>query len=85
MSVDRLAWKPGDVNVSQCVFCVHKLAGAICTAFPSKIPDVILLNRHDHHYPYPGDHGIRFQDKATAKSSLADGLRKRLGRIIGKG
>ena len=32
-----------------------------CKAFPAEIPPDILLWRHDHHEPYPGDNGIRFE------------------------
>ena len=34
-----------------------------CNAFPDGIPKEISLNQHDHHQPYPGDHGIRFEPK----------------------
>lgn len=50
-----------DVTVSQCAVCKHKdSARATCAAFPSGIPDVILLNRYDHSNEYPGDNGIRY-------------------------
>lgn len=32
-----------------------------CDAFPNGIPQKILEGRMNHHAPYPGDHGIRFE------------------------
>lgn len=61
----RFGYGPNDtVVVSQCIGCRHKRPnGAFCDAFPDGpgIPDAILRNRHDHHEPFPGDHGVRFE------------------------
>jgi hypothetical protein len=54
---------------SQCVECRHLQPGFRCDAFPEGIPWSILLNKHDHREPYPGDHGIRFK----AKFKMVDG------------
>jgi hypothetical protein len=55
---------PLEVHKVQCNDCVHLKRGtATCDAFPDRIPDDILLGRHDHTEPYPGDHGIRFEPK----------------------
>jgi hypothetical protein len=53
-------------NTPQCYACVHLDREASfnpmrCDAFPDGIPVPIQANKHDHSKPYPGDHGIRFE------------------------
>jgi hypothetical protein len=56
----------------QCLRCTHFLGrvdGVLaCTAFPAPdgIPYPIKHNEHDHHNPYPGDHGVRFEPKTDS-------------------
>jgi hypothetical protein len=64
MNVDsgrKFLWKRGDISFPQCLSCVHSLPWARCKAFPHGIPQDILSNQHDHHKPYPGDHGVLFE------------------------
>jgi hypothetical protein len=55
----------------QCVRCKHLDHGTLqCPAFGDEpIPDDIQLNLSDHRYPYPGDHGILFEERHPSASS----------------
>lgn len=63
MKENRFVGIQENYNVSQCIYCKHKLNNDACKAFPEKIPDAILLNKVSHLKPYPGDHGVRFEVK----------------------
>ena len=39
----------------------------ICTAFPNGIPDEIWRGENKHTKPYPGDHGIQFEQSYAAE------------------
>jgi len=51
----------------QCLRCSHIKMNAkvfpICKAFPKRIPDKILSGNFDHTKPYPGDNGLRFEER----------------------
>lgn len=49
------------VVIPQCFYCKHYEGNYRCAAFVEGIPDKILVNKHDHREPYPGDNGIRFE------------------------
>jgi len=52
------------VSTPQCLNCKHIHEGLrTCDAFTLAIPDAIYTNEHDHHEPFPGDSGIRFEPK----------------------
>lgn len=47
-----------------CTACAHldrTAESQTCAAFPEGIPEEIWTNQHDHHTPYPGDQGVRFE------------------------
>jgi hypothetical protein len=44
-----------------CWKCRHFREDITCKPFPQGIPWQILTSKADHHQPYPGDQGIRFE------------------------
>jgi len=55
-----------------CFWCRHRHPGPdeTCNAFPEGIPDEIWNGVHDHRSPFPGDHGIQFE-QMTAEEEAA--------------
>ena len=50
-----------------CLTCKHfrRVDGAsvlVCDAFPERIPVAILSSEDNHLTPFPGDHGIQFEE-----------------------
>jgi hypothetical protein len=43
---------------------------ASCAAFPTGIPDTILIGGFDHRRPHDGDHGVRFALRPGAGAEL---------------
>ena len=52
---------------AQCADCANfegpYRTGYHCQAFPNGIPKAILDGLFDHEMPYPGDHGVRFEEE----------------------
>jgi hypothetical protein len=46
-----------------CLVCKHYLKAQRCEAFPTRIPQSILIGRYDHRRKFEGDQGIRFEPK----------------------
>lgn len=66
---------------SMCLACAHldrESEQATCSAFPEGIPEEIWTNRHDHHQPYPGDEGIRFQIQAIKTGEAETSRRQKV-------
>jgi hypothetical protein len=57
-----------------CSFCAHgdESGARRCAAFPGGIPLPIWLGENDHRQPYPGDHGIQFEQWKEAASEASE-------------
>lgn len=56
--------------IAPCVLCKHmhvekllKGQGMTCAAFPDGVPQRIVQGMDQHQSPYPGDHGIQFEER----------------------
>ena len=64
---NRLIYSP---VCTRCKFWNAEMgARETCKAFPKGIPAVIWNGENDHTRPYPGDNGIRFEEKDTTTNS----------------
>ncbi len=74
---------PDDIRHPQCNFCIHldneEQEVWRCKAFPKEIPDDIVDAFHDHQEPFPGDNGIRFEQRPERKP-LNFKLRKKINK-----
>ena len=52
------------VDPKECRRCVHLIEAGpwYCFAFPFGIPNDIISGKVSHETPYPGDHGIQFEE-----------------------
>ena len=57
--------KDTTITYAVCSLCKHLISidKATCQAFPGGIPDEIFLYGNEHTAPFPGDHGIQFEEK----------------------
>ena len=59
---------------NQCLSCYWYIGDIgtdlACAAFPRGIPDGIFLGRIDHRLPYPGDHGLRWNESTDYNAIL---------------
>ena len=57
-----------------CAYCRHfnseERMKTVCEAFPNGIPREIAFDGFDHHLPYPGDHGIRFDPDPSSAIAM---------------
>jgi hypothetical protein len=60
---NRFAWGGDGIVVPACNTCANLLPSiSSCKAF-RLIPREMLIGNNDHTKPYPGDHGIRYEEK----------------------
>jgi len=76
MSDTSDALTPLIFGIPQCSTCVRYRPEVdfanTCDAFPERIPNEIIFNQFDHHNPYPGDHGLQYEEEIPFDEAMAN-------------
>lgn len=67
----RFVYEKDEIKLAPCVSCRRKSPfGPSCEAFPSGIPEDILVGDNDHRQPFPGDGGLTYDPDPEGEEVL---------------
>jgi len=59
--MDQVETVDHGTGIASCPACRHYIGALTCKAFPTGIPDGIVMGLDPHTTPHKGDHGVRFE------------------------